>query len=108
MMGAHIPLPLYYQLTSLQRLLSPDSRIYHTLDIHLQIIHDIQRQEQYQTMISDAVKSLESFINPEAYENTYRDDTTPTAGTPETVSQGTHHYMSQQTLEKLMNTPIRH
>lgn len=107
MMGAHIPLPLYYQLTSLQRLLSSDSRIYHTLDIHLQIIHDIQRQEQYQTMISDAVKSLESFINPEAYENTYKNDTTPTAGT-ETSSQGTHHYINQQTLEKLMNTPIHH
>lgn len=107
MMGAHIPLPLYYQLTSLQHVLSPDSRIYHTLDIHLQIIHDVQRQEQYQTMISDAVKSLESFINPEAYENTYKNDTIPSAG-GEAVSQGTHHYMSQQTLEKLMNTPIHH
>lgn len=107
MMGAHIPLPLYYQLTSLQRLLSPDSRIYHTLDIHLQIIRDIQRQEHYQTMISDAVKSLESFINPEAYKNTYTDDTTTIAG-GETSSQGAHHYMSQQTLEKLMNTPIHH
>lgn len=106
-MGAHIPLPLYYQLTSLQRLLSSDSRIYHTLDIHLHLIRDIQRQEQYQTMISDAVKSLESFINPEAYENTYKDNTTTTAGT-ESSSQGTHHYMSQQTLEKLMNTPIHH
>lgn len=107
MMGAHIPLPLYYQLTSLQHLLSSDSRIYHTLDIHLQIIHDVQRQEQYQTMISDAVKSLESFINPEAYTNTYKDDPTPSAGA-ENVSQGPHHYMSQQTLEKLMNTPIHH
>lgn len=106
-MGAHIPLPLYYQLTSLQQLLSSDSRIYHTLDIHLHLIRDIQRQEQYQTMISDAVKSLESFINPEAYTNTYTDDTIPSGGA-ETSSQGTHHYMSQQTLEKLMNTPIHH
>lgn len=106
-MGAHIPLPLYYQLTSLQQLLSSDSRIYHTLDIHLHLIRDIQRQERYQTMISDAVKSLESFINPEAYTNTYTDDLTPTGGA-ETSSQGTHHYMSQQTLEKLMNTPIHH
>lgn len=107
MMGAHIPLPLYYQLTSLQHVLSSDSRIYHTLDIHLHIIHDIQRQEHYQTMISDAVKSLESFINPEAYENTYTDDTTTVAG-GETSPQGAHHYINQQTLEKLMNTPIHH
>lgn len=107
MMGAHIPLPLYYQLTSLQHLLSSDSRIYHTLDIHLYLIRDIQRQEQYQTMISDAVKSLESFINPEAYTNTYKDDTNPSKANSNTTN-GTHHYMSQQTLEKLMNTPIRH
>lgn len=107
MMGAHIPLPLYYQLTSLQQLLSSDSRIYHTLDIHLHINRDLRRQEQYQTMISDAVKSLESFINPEAYTNTYADDATAT-GSRETSSQGTHHYINQQTLEKLMNTPIHH
>lgn len=106
-MGAHIPLPLYYQLTSLQQLLSSDSRIYHTLDIHLQINRDIRQQEQYQTMISDAVKSLESFINPTAYENTYTDDTTPSTRA-EASSQGTHHYINQQTLEKLMNTPIHH
>ena len=106
-MGAHIPLPLYYQLTSLQQLLSPDSRIYHTLDIHLHINRDIRQQEQQQTMISDAVKSLESFINPEAYKNTYTDDTISSAHA-ETSSQGTHHYINQQTLEKLMNTPIHH
>lgn len=107
MMGAHIPLPLYYQLTSLQQLLPFDSRIYHTLDIHLHLIHDVQRQEQYQTMISDAVKSLESFINPEAYTNTYTDDTNASKANSNTTN-GTHHYMSQQTLEKLMNTPIHH
>ena len=107
MMGAHIPLPLYYQLTSLQQLLPSDSRIYHTLDIHLQIIHDIRQQEQQQTMISDAVKSLESFINPEAYTNTYTDDAIPSGG-GETSSGGTHHYINQSTLEKLMKTPIHH
>ena len=106
-MGAHIPLPLYYQLTSLQQLLSSDSRIYHTLDIHLRINRDIRQQEQYQTMISDAVKSLESFINPTAYENTYTDDTTASKATSNTTN-GTHHYINQQTLEKLMNTPIHH
>lgn len=106
MMGAHIPLPLYYQLTSLQQLLSSDSRIYHTLDIHLHINRDLRRQEQYQTMISDAVKSLESFINPEAYTNTYKDDMP--ASSPNSSTDGTHHYINQQTLEKLMNTPIHH
>lgn len=106
-MGAHIPLPLYYQLDSLLRLLPSDSRIYHTLSIHLQIAHDIRRQEQYQAMISDAVKSLESFINPEAYENTYKNDTTVSAST-QTSSEGAHHYINPQTIMNLMNTPIHH
>lgn len=107
-MGAHIPLPLYYQLTSLQQLLSSDSRIYHTLDIHLHLNRDLRRQEQYQTMISDAVKSLESFINPTAYENTYKDDVPASNASSNTPLNGTHHYINQQTLEKLMNTPIHH
>lgn len=107
MMGAHIPLPLYYQLDALLRLLPSDSRIYHTLSIHLKITRDIRMQEQYQTMISDAVKSLESFINPEAYENTYKDDITPSAG-GESSSEAQHHYINPQTIMNLMNTPIHH
>ena len=107
MIGAHIPLPLYYQLESISRLLSSDSRLYNTLYQYLHIARDVQQQEQQQTMISDAVKSLESFINPQAYENTYKNDATPTTGTNNT-SKGSHHYVSQQTLEKLMNTPIHH
>lgn len=107
MMGAHIPLSLYYQLDSLLRLLPSDSRIYHTLSIHLKIAHDIRMQEQYQTMISDAVKSLESFINPEAYENTYTNDTTVSAGT-QSSPEAPHHYINPQTIQQLMNTPIHH
>lgn len=107
MIGAHIPLPLYYQLNSLLRLLPSDSRIYHTLRIHLQITRDIRMQEQCQIMISDAVKSVESFINPEAYENTYTNDTIPSASAP-SLSEAQHHYINPQTIQNLMNTPIHH
>ena len=107
-MGAHIPLPLYYQLDSLLRLLPSDSRIYHTLSIHLKITRDIRMQEQYQTMISDAVKSVESFINPEAYENTYTNDTTPSANASSSSNGAPHHYINPQTIMNLMNTPIHH